>query len=152
MVTSKTRRQSGKVKKQRQHIPHRDRTPEYVIKRNKRERDRVDHVNQAFIKLRDHIPDVKDDSRMSKIGILRSASEYIKSLTSLLNMNELCTPIQNEHHENLSTEKKSPCQSSQTSNSDIRSLCIEVSKRKCYHIHQFHRETRQFPVPNNSIF
>ncbi|ESO85769.1 hypothetical protein LOTGIDRAFT_167740 [Lottia gigantea] len=79
----------GENKKRKEHIPHSKRPNEYVVKRNRRERERVDNVNQAFVNLRDHLPFRKNDNRMSKISILKSASEYIQSLSGVIRTHDL---------------------------------------------------------------
>ena len=45
-----------KHKKGYRHVPHRDKPPQIVEKRNERERNRVQAVNQAFLRLRKALP------------------------------------------------------------------------------------------------
>lgn len=58
--------------------------PAFIQKRNERERQRVKCVNQGYAKLRDHLPGVDSDKRMSKVETLRAAIRYIKHLQRLV--------------------------------------------------------------------
>ena len=51
------------------HIPHRDKPPHLVARRNARERRRVQAVNSAFLRLRRHLPHpvVGKHKRLSKV-------------------------------------------------------------------------------------
>lgn len=73
-------------RRRRKHVPHHLRSNDYVIRRNNRERMRVQSVNAAFETLRQHVPYVyqNHDNKTSKVSILRQAAGYIFSLTSLL--------------------------------------------------------------------
>ncbi|XP_043938340.1 achaete-scute homolog 1a-like [Protopterus annectens] len=53
-------------------------------RRNERERNRVKLVNMGFAKLRQHVPQIGSNKKMSKVETLRSAVEYIRALQSLL--------------------------------------------------------------------
>ena len=76
-IEEKTR----KKRRKRRHIPHRERPLEAVIKRNQRERRRVDDVNLAFKRLQTFLPRVqKNHRRVSKMAILQHAIEYIHEL------------------------------------------------------------------------
>ena len=55
-----------------------------TIKRNERERSRVETVNKGFETLRMHIPTAAMMKKMSKVNILNHAMEYIDNLTQLL--------------------------------------------------------------------
>ena len=52
---------------------------------NKKERRRTQSINNAFTSLRDCIPNVPCDTKLSKIKTLRLATSYIEYLMSLLN-------------------------------------------------------------------
>jgi len=75
------------------HIPHHLRPQHIVERRNKRERRRVQDVNQAFLLLKallpfDTIIDNKDQlnsTRISKVRTLRTAIDYIEALQNMLN-------------------------------------------------------------------
>lgn len=54
------------------------------VKANDRERNRMHNLNKALDRLRRHLPDAKDDSKMTKIETLKSAQEYIQTLSKLL--------------------------------------------------------------------
>jgi hypothetical protein len=59
-----------------------------VVKRrvtaNKKERRRTQSINSAFANLRDCIPNVPADTKLSKIKTLRLATSYIAYLMELL--------------------------------------------------------------------
>jgi hypothetical protein len=55
-----------------------------TIKRNARERNRVQTVNQGFEKLRLHIPSAACDKKMSKVNILGHAVNYIQCLHAMI--------------------------------------------------------------------
>jgi len=59
-----------------------------VVKRrraaNLRERKRMNGLNDAFEKLREHIPDLGAEKKLSKIETLQMAQSYIKALSILL--------------------------------------------------------------------
>ena len=59
-----------------------------VIKRrntaNKKERRRTQSINNAFTELRDCIPNVPADTKLSKIKTLRLATSYISYLMAVL--------------------------------------------------------------------
>lgn len=54
------------------------------VKANDRERNRMHNLNEALDRLRKHLPDAKDESKMTKIETLKSAQEYIQALSRLL--------------------------------------------------------------------
>lgn len=55
------------------------------VKANDRERNRMHNLNEALDKLRKHLPMSKDgDTKLTKIETLKSAREYIQSLSRLL--------------------------------------------------------------------
>ena len=49
------------------HVPHRDKPPQLVQRRNARERRRVQAVNNAFVRLRRYIPYENKHKRLSKV-------------------------------------------------------------------------------------
>ena len=67
------------------HVPHSEKPPHIVAKRNARERRRVETVNNAFLRLRRHVPFDSKHKRLSKVKTLRYAIDYIKRLTELIN-------------------------------------------------------------------
>lgn len=75
-----------KAKRKRKHIPHAQRPSEYVEKRNKRERNRIRTVNEAFDKLRKKVPSCGQDPdlRISKMEVLTHAIGYIEDLCGCL--------------------------------------------------------------------
>ncbi|KAM9336890.1 class A basic helix-loop-helix protein 15 [Symphorus nematophorus] len=63
------------------------------LESNERERQRMHKLNNAFQALREAIPHVKMDKKLSKIETLTLAKNYIKSLTSIiLDMSGACLP------------------------------------------------------------
>lgn len=54
------------------------------VKANDRERTRMHNLNEALDRLRKHIPGARKDPKMTKIGTLRSAQEYILMLSKIL--------------------------------------------------------------------
>ncbi|KAK2171233.1 hypothetical protein NP493_1090g00061 [Ridgeia piscesae] len=66
------------------HVPHREKPPQLVQRRNARERRRVQAVNNAFVRLRRYIPYENKHKRLSKVKTLRRAIDYIGYLQSLV--------------------------------------------------------------------
>lgn len=63
------------------------------LESNERERQRMHKLNNAFQALREAIPHVKTDKKLSKIETLTLAKNYIKALTSIiLDMSGACLP------------------------------------------------------------
>ncbi|XP_059386719.1 class A basic helix-loop-helix protein 15-like [Carassius carassius] len=54
------------------------------LESNERERQRMHKLNNAFQALREAIPHVKTDKKLSKIETLTLAKNYIKSLTTII--------------------------------------------------------------------
>ena len=67
-------------------------TAETVVKRRKaanaRERKRMNGLNGAFEKLREHVPDLGGDKKLSKIETLQMAQSYIRALAILVQETE----------------------------------------------------------------
>lgn len=84
---------AGGGRRRRQHGSS---TKERSIRRlesNERERQRMHKLNNAFQALREAIPHVKTDKKLSKIETLTLAKNYIKALTSIvLDMSGACLP------------------------------------------------------------
>ncbi|XP_072311757.1 class A basic helix-loop-helix protein 15 [Eucyclogobius newberryi] len=63
------------------------------LESNERERQRMHNLNNAFQALREAIPHVNTDKKLSKIETLTLAKNYIKSLTTIiLDMSGSCSP------------------------------------------------------------
>ena len=83
-------RHSARKRKPRQgkttykHVPHSEKPPHLVARRNARERRRVETVNNAFLRLRRHVPTDTKHKRLSKVKTLRNAIDYIKRLTDMI--------------------------------------------------------------------
>ncbi|XP_006889824.1 PREDICTED: class A basic helix-loop-helix protein 15 [Elephantulus edwardii] len=58
--------------------------PERRLESNERERQRMHKLNNAFQALREVIPHVRADKKLSKIETLTLAKNYIKSLTATI--------------------------------------------------------------------
>ncbi|GJQ84708.1 hypothetical protein Trydic_g21115 [Trypoxylus dichotomus] len=72
------------------HVPHRDKPPQVVAKRNARERKRVQAVNSAFVRLRKAVPlENNRGKRVSKVKTLQNAIKYIQKLQELLHWHEM---------------------------------------------------------------
>nr|KAG5698054.1 hypothetical protein BaRGS_016702 [Batillaria attramentaria] len=75
------KRGSGYKKRRR-----RTQTPVQRTAANMRERRRMCHLNVAFDKLKDHLPNVRNTKKLSRIQTLRAAIYYIGLLTDCLHM------------------------------------------------------------------
>ena len=64
-----------------------------TIKRNERERKRVEVVNRGFETLRQHVPSAVPVKKMSKVGILNEAMEYIAYLRTVLVQQSASEPV-----------------------------------------------------------
>nr|XP_045582025.1 acidic repeat-containing protein-like [Procambarus clarkii] len=70
------------------HVPHREKPPHLVARRNARERRRVQSVNVAFARLRRVVPCTSSRTkRVSKAKTLQGAIDYIYHLQDLLHHN-----------------------------------------------------------------
>ncbi|KHN84079.1 Achaete-scute -like protein 5 [Toxocara canis] len=58
--------------------------PHQVLRRNERERKRVQQVNLGFIHLRDRVPHSASNKKLSKVETLREAARYIQHLQDIL--------------------------------------------------------------------
>uniref|UniRef100_A0A914S4U1 BHLH domain-containing protein n=2 Tax=Parascaris TaxID=6254 RepID=A0A914S4U1_PAREQ len=58
--------------------------PHQVLRRNERERKRVQQVNLGFVHLRDRVPQSTSSKKLSKVETLREAARYIKHLQDIL--------------------------------------------------------------------
>ncbi|XP_029977332.1 class A basic helix-loop-helix protein 15 [Sphaeramia orbicularis] len=92
-LRSGSKRGAGGGRRRRQHGSS---TKERSIRRlesNERERQRMHKLNNAFQALREAIPHVKTDKKLSKIETLTLAKNYIKALTTIvLDMSGACLP------------------------------------------------------------
>lgn len=81
-----------------------------VLRRNERERNRVKMVNSGFTILRQHVPHVADNKKISKVDTLRAAVDYIKQLQRLLG-NDVPSPVKplSECSTSPSGRTPSPC-------------------------------------------
>ena len=73
-----------KAKSTYKHVPHSEKAPHLVAKRNARERRRVMAVNNAFTRLRKHVPCENRNKRISKVKTLKIAIDYIYYLQDLI--------------------------------------------------------------------
>lgn len=65
---------------------------------NRKERKRTLTMNSAFAELRDHIPNVPPDTKLSKIKTLRLAISYIKFLMEILEESNEGKPGRSHHN------------------------------------------------------
>ncbi|KAK4325892.1 hypothetical protein Pmani_003549 [Petrolisthes manimaculis] len=80
------------------HVPHREKPPHLVARRNARERRRVQSVNVAFTRLRRVVPLATGRSkRVSKVRVLENAITYISHLQELLR--DCPSPSPPPHHD-----------------------------------------------------
>ncbi|KAM8889644.1 class A basic helix-loop-helix protein 15 [Neosynchiropus ocellatus] len=90
------RKREGKRGGGRRRRQHGSTTKERSVRRlesNERERQRMHKLNNAFQALREAIPHVKTDKKLSKIETLTLAKNYIKALTTIiLDMSGGCLP------------------------------------------------------------
>uniref|UniRef100_A0A3P9JRW0 Class A basic helix-loop-helix protein 15 n=2 Tax=Oryzias TaxID=8089 RepID=A0A3P9JRW0_ORYLA len=95
-LRSREGRRQGGVGGGRRRRQHGSSTKERSIRRlesNERERQRMHKLNNAFQALREAIPHVKTDKKLSKIETLTLAKNYIKALTTIiLDMSGACLP------------------------------------------------------------
>ncbi|XP_064489817.1 achaete-scute homolog 1a-like [Ornithodoros turicata] len=75
---------SSSSKSNYKHVPHREKPPHLVARRNARERRRVQAVNNAFSRLRKCVPVENRSKRLSKVKTLHRAIEYIHALQDIL--------------------------------------------------------------------
>ncbi|GAB6022490.1 hypothetical protein CHUAL_006597 [Chamberlinius hualienensis] len=83
ICNKKQKLQSGKFCYK--HIPHKEKPPHVVERRNARERRRVQAVNFAFARLRKSVPLENKNKRISKAKTLQTAIDYINHLQDILN-------------------------------------------------------------------
>ena len=81
-VIRRTIKRSGKSSYK--HVPHSEKPPHLVAKRNARERKRVQAVNNAFLRLRRHVPSENKHKRLSKVKTLKLAIDYIRKLSDMI--------------------------------------------------------------------
>ncbi|CAG9822749.1 unnamed protein product [Phaedon cochleariae] len=77
------------------HVPHKEKPPQVVARRNARERRRVQAVNTAFVRLRKAIPYQNSrGKRVSKVKTLQNAIRYIQELTIILQEDQFYHPFE----------------------------------------------------------
>ncbi|OQV19413.1 hypothetical protein BV898_06643 [Hypsibius exemplaris] len=80
-------------------LANREKPPHTVARRNARERRRVEAVNQAFSRLRKHVPAPSRGKRISKVKTLRLAIDYIAYLQNLLQWSTPPTTTMPDDHQ-----------------------------------------------------
>ena len=98
-----------------------------TIKRNERERNRVETVNRGFEVLRRHVPTAAMVKKMSKVNILNQAVDYIEYLKQIL--------------ERGGTEYQQPQQQS----SPWQLQHYQHQQQPHQHLHQHHQHQHQQP-------
>ncbi|TRZ04488.1 hypothetical protein DNTS_027555 [Danionella cerebrum] len=76
-------RTRASTRRRRQHSSTKERNVRR-LESNERERQRMHKLNNAFQALRETIPHIKTDKKLSKIETLTLAKNYIKALTSII--------------------------------------------------------------------
>ena len=112
-------------RRKRKHIPHAQRSSEYVEKRNKRERTRIRAVNEAFERLRERVPSCAQDPelRISKMEILTHAIGYIEGLCVSLGYRDFAEYCRWEGHRTVPGRgNENPGQEQQVRDSSISSI------------------------------
>ncbi|CAI9718611.1 neurogenic differentiation factor 4 [Octopus vulgaris] len=99
------------------------------LESNERERMRMHSLNDAFQELREVIPHVNLDRKLSKIETLTLAKNYIKALTNVIcEMRGEPTPYKFEF---ISDENDvTACEHTSTHNKDTCESCIKRAKQK----------------------
>ena len=92
-----------KVKSTYKHVPHCEKAPHLVAKRNARERRRVMAVNNAFTRLRKHVPCENRNKRISKVKTLKIAIDYIYYLQDLIDEHDHQSLIQQQLRKQMSS-------------------------------------------------
>ena len=85
--TKYNKRQKKKRNNAFKHVPHSKKPPLIVAKRNARERKRVNKITDAFERLREHVPHLIKDRKLSKFETLQMAMAYIDALDKALRAN-----------------------------------------------------------------
>ena len=99
----RTTTKSSAKKSTSKYIPHSEKPPQLVERRNARERRRVESVNSAFVRLRRIVPYENRHKRLSKAKTLRTAINYISHLKQLIDqydMQQQQQQPQHPHHQN----------------------------------------------------
>ncbi|XP_065166500.1 heart- and neural crest derivatives-expressed protein 2 isoform X2 [Atheta coriaria] len=99
------------------------RTPQYPA--NKKERRRTMSINNAYSDLRDCIPNVPADTKLSKIKTLRLATSYISYLTGVLETDD---PAGGFKAELISTSRKSQNHQNHQHQTQLQELCAVAEK------------------------
>ena len=84
ITTKKKPKKKKKAKSTYKHVPHSEKEPHLVEKRNARERKRVMTVNNAFSHLQKHVPCGNRKKRISKVKTLKIAIDYIYYLQDMI--------------------------------------------------------------------
>lgn len=108
-IESHVRTRMGTRRRRCQHSSAKERNMRR-LESNERERQRMHNLNNAFQALREAIPHVRMDKKLSKIETLTLAKNYIKALTTIiLGMSGACLPHvdaqqlpEDESHKDLS--------------------------------------------------
>ncbi|PAV80331.1 hypothetical protein WR25_08373 [Diploscapter pachys] len=120
------------------------------LKRNERERKRVDQVNQGFNQLRERVPKSKGKQKLSKVETLREAVNYIRQLKSLLGdatLSQMCSYSEQLIHCNTSSFNSSSGFQSNIPQSD----CSFVSSCS-YFPPQYNHSMCNDNSPNSSFY
>ncbi|CAG0917042.1 unnamed protein product [Notodromas monacha] len=112
------------------HVPHREKPPHLVARRNARERKRVQAVNLAFIHLRRALPIESRGKRVSKVKTLKTAMDYIAHLVTILSssLDLPFMPYQQHHRQQQHQHHQLQCSA----------ICLNSPLN--HHAHEFHEK------------
>ena len=100
---SMTTPKKKKAKSTYKHVPHCEKAPHLVAKRNARERRRVMAVNNAFTRLRKHVPCENRNKRISKVKTLKIAIDYIYYLQDLIDEHDHQSRMEQQLRKQMNT-------------------------------------------------
>lgn len=83
-ISCRNRGKKSPGKSAYRHVPHSEKPPHLVARRNARERRRVEAVNEAFQRLRKRVTGEVKQKRLSKVRTLRVAIDYIHKLQTMI--------------------------------------------------------------------
>ena len=115
-----------------------------TIKRNQRERNRVQTVNSGFDTLKQHLPGTAHLKKVSKVTILTHAMEYIAYLTRVLHNQQSQPMVFSEFsHQRAMSEQHQMIASNQDSDVQL----MNYSRRPTNATSDFYSDSDQMPSP-----
>ena len=119
-----------------------------TIKRNQRERNRVQTVNSGFDTLKQHLPGTAHLKKVSKVTILTHAMEYIAYLTRVLHNQQSQPMVFSEF-----SQQRAMSQQHQmvASNQDSDVQLMNYSRRPTNATSDFYSDSDQMPSPHHPM-